>query len=182
MEAQELVLLILLLKETARLTNSFSAQQIKRNLIEKAKIKKDYAKIKSRQATEPRPVGTVPDDEAAEPATTEINPERQVMIAETPEEQQKPTPRTEPGTRHKKSKPVPFAREHQQALWAKTEAEERRKARDEAEAQRQQKLEERERFRRAMAKARTGGKNGQRKLGRESKVLLEKVQRIVNES
>ena len=32
-----------------------------------------------------------------------------------------------------------------------------------------------------MAKARTGGKNGQRKLGRESKVLLEKVQNLVAE-
>jgi hypothetical protein len=32
-----------------------------------------------------------------------------------------------------------------------------------------------------MAKARTGGKNGQRKLGKESKVLLEKVRRIVGE-
>lgn len=42
-------------------------------------------------------------------------------------------------------------------------------------------MEERERFRRAMAKARTGGKNGQRKLGRESKVLLEKVRRVVGE-
>ena len=48
--------------------------------------------------------------------------------------------------------------------------------------QRQQKLEERERFRKAMAKARTGGKNGQRKLGRESKVLLERVQRMVSET
>ena len=41
------------------------------------------------------------------------------------------------------------------------------------------KVEERERFRRAMAKARTGGPNGQRKLGRESKVLLEKVKKMV---
>ena len=42
-------------------------------------------------------------------------------------------------------------------------------------------MEERERFRRAMAKARTGGPNGQRKLGRESKVLLEKVKRMVGD-
>jgi len=32
-----------------------------------------------------------------------------------------------------------------------------------------------------MAKARTGGKNGQRKLGRESTVLLEKVKRLAGD-
>lgn len=32
-----------------------------------------------------------------------------------------------------------------------------------------------------MAKARTGGPNGQRKLGRESNVLLEKVKRMVGD-
>lgn len=41
------------------------------------------------------------------------------------------------------------------------------------------KLQERERFRRAMAKARVGGRNGQRRLGRESEVLLERVRRVV---
>jgi hypothetical protein len=34
---------------------------------------------------------------------------------------------------------------------------------------------------RAMAKARKGGVNGQRKLGRESNVLLMKVQKMVGE-
>lgn len=46
--------------------------------------------------------------------------------------------------------------------------------------QRQRKTEERVRFRNAMAKARQPGPNGQRKLGRESKVLLEKVKSIAN--
>jgi hypothetical protein len=32
-----------------------------------------------------------------------------------------------------------------------------------------------------MAKARSGGLNGQRKLGRESKVLLERVKRMTDE-
>jgi hypothetical protein len=40
-------------------------------------------------------------------------------------------------------------------------------------------LEEREKFRSAMAKARTGGRNGQRKLGRESLPLLERVRRMM---
>lgn len=76
---------------------------------------------------------------------------------------------------------MPFKREYDEAQQRKAEAEERRKAREEAERERQRKMEERERFRRAMAKARTGGKNGQRKLGRESNVLLERVKRMIGE-
>lgn len=74
-----------------------------------------------------------------------------------------------------------FQREHEQALKRKAEAEERRKAREEAERQRKARIEERERFRKAMAKARQGGPNGQRKLGRESNVLLERVKKMVGE-
>ncbi|KAI1421023.1 hypothetical protein F5Y12DRAFT_67354 [Xylaria sp. FL1777] len=47
------------------------------------------------------------------------------------------------------------------------------------EAERQRKTEERERFRRAMAKARKPGRDGQRRLGRESGLLLEKVKKMV---
>ena len=123
------------------------------------------------------PASTQIEDEGAEPSTTP-HPDRQNLIdeagklPETPEVQQ-------PDRRRRKPKAVPFKREHEQAQQRKAEVEERRKAREEAERQRQQKLEERERFRTAMAKARTGGPNGQRKLGRESKVLLEKVRRMV---
>ncbi|KFY35423.1 hypothetical protein V495_08017 [Pseudogymnoascus sp. VKM F-4514 (FW-929)] len=59
------------------------------------------------------------------------------------------------------------------------EAEERRAEFERRDKERKAKMEERERHRRAMAKARTGGKNGQRKLGRESQVLLDKVRRMV---
>ena len=83
--------------------------------------------------------------------------------------------------RPRKSKPVPFKKEARSAQRRREEAEQRRTAIQEAKEQRQHKIEERERFRRAMAKARTGGRNGQRKLGRESTVLLEKVQRVMSE-
>ena len=86
--------------------------------------------------------------------------------------------------RPRKPKPpkvIPFQKEAQLAQQRKEEAEARRKAIEEANQQRVLKMEERERFRKAMAKARTGGKNGQRKLGRESMVLLEKVRRVVGE-
>lgn len=95
-----------------------------------------------------------------------------------------PTPQqTTPqyGQRKRKPKSIPFQREYEQAQKRKAEAEERRKAREEAERQRQLKIAERERFRKAMEKARRGGPNGQRKLGRESKPLLERVKRLVGE-
>ena len=83
--------------------------------------------------------------------------------------------------KHRKPKPIPFVKEAKAAERQKEEAEARYKAIEEAKRQRRQKIEERERFRRAMAKARTGGRNGQRKLGRESQVLLERVKKIVSE-
>ncbi len=61
----------------------------------------------------------------------------------------------------------------------KTEAETHLKAREEAEQERQHKIEQRERVRRTMASARADRRTGKRKLGRESRVLLERVQRLV---
>ena len=76
-------------------------------------------------------------------------------------------------------KPVPFRKETLLAQQRREEKERRQTELQESNRQRQAKMEERERFRKAMAKARSGGRDGQRKLGRESKVLLEKVKRIV---
>ena len=78
-------------------------------------------------------------------------------------------------------KPVPFQKEAQLAQQRKEERERLRKDIEEANLQRLVKMEERDRFRRVMAKARSGGKGGKRKLGLESKVLLEKVQRMMAE-
>jgi len=127
-----------------------------------------------------------PDQDAPNQVDAVPHPDRQQLIdkaAEAPADKQpgdeaQVSPRQR---RQRKPKSQPFKREHEQALQQKAEAEERRKAREEAEKQRQQKIEERERFRKAMAKARTGGPNGQRKLGRESKVLLERVKRMVGD-
>ena len=76
-------------------------------------------------------------------------------------------------------KPVPFQKEFLLAQKRREEKERRQREIEESNRQRQAKMEERERFRRAMAKARSGGRDGKRKLGRESKVLLEKVKRMV---
>ena len=94
-----------------------------------------------------------------------------------------PAPSTDHLSRQKRPsrpKPSPFAKEAKLAQQQKEERETRRREIEESRRQREAKIEERERFRRAMAKARSGGKNGQRKLGRESKVLLEKVKRMVD--
>ena len=76
----------------------------------------------------------------------------------------------------------PFAKEARLAEKRKAELEARQAEHEEAMRQRKARMEERERFRKAMAKARSGGKNGQRKLGRESGILLERIRRTINES
>ena len=127
-------------------------------------------------------------DQAETAASLEIHPARQAMIREPASHeqtaQQPPPPPSdyEPKNKSRRRKPQPFAKEAKFAEERKQEARKRREAFEENKRIRQQKLEERERHRRAMAKARMGGKNGQRKLGRESKILLEKVQRLVAES
>ncbi|KAK5130928.1 hypothetical protein LTR08_001531 [Meristemomyces frigidus] len=174
-------------------------QKIKESLIERAQIKKTYAKLKKQSNISdepeslPQPASLAldaqqqqePQEPVVEPeANTAPHPDRQTLIDKGPALEPPAPAKTqtfyEPRPRkERKPKPQPFAREHQDALARKAEAEERRTAREAAEREREAKIAERERFRRAMAKARTGGPGGQRKLGRESQVLLERVQRMV---
>ncbi|KAK5121573.1 hypothetical protein LTR85_004745 [Meristemomyces frigidus] len=175
-------------------------QKIKESLIERAQIKKSYAKLKKQGKIQDEPAGLPqpaslaleeqpeqPDQPEQDEANTAPHPDRQTLmdkVAEAPADEpagevevhHEPRPR-----RERKPKTQPFKREHEDAMKRKAQAEEWRKAREEAEQQRQQKVAERERFRKAMAKARTGGPNGQRKLGRESQVLLERVKRMVGD-
>lgn len=168
-------------------TYSFLVQKIKRNLIEKAKIKKEYAKIK-KQELQPAPSYLLAQNPTAEngqePASMELHPDRQALLntPEEPEPQVSKLSREQRAQkRHPPRKHDPFKKEARFAQKQMEEAENRRKAIEEAQQRRQQKLEQRERYRKAMAKARKGGKNGQRKLGRESKVLLERVKDLVGE-
>ncbi|KAI0905439.1 hypothetical protein F4824DRAFT_491474 [Ustulina deusta] len=78
-----------------------------------------------------------------------------------------------------KRKPGYFDQALATAERKKAEAAERAAEKERREAERQCKTEERERFRRAMAKARKPGRDGQRRLGRESGLLLEKVKKMV---
>lgn len=153
----------------------------------KGQNQKAYIKVKERETFEhPRSSAATKYllEEEADPASLEMHPERQallgrseVLIESEPKENTEHRSQV-PAKRPHKQKP--FDKEAQQAQQRKEEAAARREAIEESNRQRQKKIEERERFRKAMAKARTGGKNGQRKLGRESKVLLEKVKRVVS--
>ncbi|KAI9816220.1 MAG: hypothetical protein M1827_001821 [Pycnora praestabilis] len=170
------------------------AQKIKKDLIHKAKVKKSYAKIKDREP--PQPIDTksytvaeeeAVDDDTEEP-TLDLHPERQAMLDSAAQNPVPANPVPELGSDHpprpqriRRPKIQPFSKETKLAQTRKEEAEARRREREDAEREKARKMEDRERFRKAMAKARTGGRHGQRKLGRESQVLLEKVQRAMNE-
>lgn len=182
---------------------NFTAQKIKEGLIERAGIKKNYAKLRKGDNISkdiesiPEPASLAADkkrreaekdneddeeadgNDEAEPENTGPHPDRQNLIDEELEAPAQPDPTDRPRERKRRPKVVPFKREYDAAQQRKAEAEERRKAREEAERQKQEKREEREKFRSAMAKARRGGPNGQRKLGRESTVLLERVKKLM---
>lgn len=157
-------------------------QKIKKDLIRKAKVKKSYSKLEEReQLNGSKPIYNPLALQEDEPASLELHPDRQAILDKPPSasleqasSDQHPRPQ-----RTKRPKPQPFKKEAQLAQKRREEREARRKEIEDKNRQREAKLLERERFRKAMAKARSGGKDGQRKLGRESKVLLEKVKRIV---
>ena len=155
--------------------------KIKKDLIHKAKVKKSYAKIKTREPVVEKP--KFAEEPAIEPSR-ELHPDRQAML-DAPREPTPPPLQSQsdqfdqrPQTRRQK-RPAYFERELAFAEQQKAEAAARQAEFERRDKERKEKIEERERFRRAMAKARTGGKNGQRKLGKESKVLLERVKRMV---
>ncbi|KAG9943714.1 hypothetical protein KCU85_g8498, partial [Aureobasidium melanogenum] len=176
--------------------------QIKRNLIEKAKLKKEYAKQKAHTGDDalpkrPATYANTEDDEQDSPeedvddqdvedevkAPRQANPKHKpaspAPVQDGPAES---TTSNLSGIHHsRRQKIIPFAKEHRAAQRKKREAEERRAAYEKAQKERAEKMEERERFRKAMAKARSGGKNGQRKLGRESTVLLDRIKRMVQQ-
>jgi hypothetical protein len=193
--------------------HSLAAIQIKRNLIEKAKLKKEYAK-QLQQAGEdilpkrPATYATTDDDAKDTPnePKEDAQPEQVVEPVKAPRKSkskpkpQSPSPAPTPdpapvaeapteeaesnlsGIHHsRRQKIIPFAKEHRFAQRQKREAEERRAAYETSQRERAEKTEEREKFRKAMAKARSGGKNGQRKLGRESTVLLDRIKRMVQQ-
>ena len=107
-----------------------------------------------------------------EPAGLEPHPQRQALLAE-PSHERVPRPEGEQNhdslrRRERKHKRSAFSKELEIAEKRKQEAEVRREQR-----------EFRRKDREAMARARRPDQNGKRRLGRESKVLLSRVQRMV---
>ncbi|KAL2023382.1 hypothetical protein VTK56DRAFT_2739 [Thermocarpiscus australiensis] len=202
--------------------------KIKKELITKAKVKKQYAKIKAEhQKKAAAATAVVHHSEAGEhesaakpdhgtidkpaPAPAPIHPERQAMLdassrppaddddghhhhnnnkKQAPEEEADATsspsasPRQPRERRHprKKQRPDYFSKELAAAERAKKEAEARAAEKARREQERQRRIAERERYRKAMAKAKAPGRDGKRKLGREGKLLLEKVKKLVGEN
>jgi hypothetical protein len=172
-----------------------AVQKIKRGLIQKAKLHKDLVRARAEvdhmrptttpyrdevEETEPASIELHSDREflvkpvESEPMSAEPHPDRQALMDEPeaplPRERYQPQPKR---PREWKPKTQTFGREAQ-------EAEQRQKERDEAEATRRKKIQARQRMAKAVAKARKPGKDGKRKLGRESAVLLEKVKRMMD--
>jgi hypothetical protein len=160
-------------------TDARAVQKIKKDLIHKAKLKKQYAKLRAQEDGAIQK--SVYDEEAVPKPTLQLHPDRVQMLADPlPEPEADGTQYTD--RRKRRPRPQTFKKEVDVARKNEEEAAARRMARDEAEKERARKLAERERFRKAMAKARSGGRNGQRKLGRESTVLLEKAKRIMGKT
>lgn len=182
--------------------------RVKRDLIEKAKVKKQYSKIKARQEQEqlasgpklgpvvhlpengPQDGSPTPDADATEQAQPQIHPQRQAMLEgdddddDAAADAQQHHRGTGDNYSRRRGRKRPrggggYEKELAEAAKKKQEAEERAAERARREEERNRKTAERERHRRAMAKARTPGRNGQRKLGRESFVLLDKVKKMV---
>ncbi|WQF83473.1 hypothetical protein CDEST_08487 [Colletotrichum destructivum] len=88
----------------------------------------------------------------------------------------------EPRKPRRPRKPGYYEKQLAHAEQKRAEAEARRAEIQRRREERERKTADRERYRRAMAKARKGGEDGQRRLGRESALLLEKVKRMVGDS
>lgn len=186
--------------------------KIKKDLIHKAKVKKEYAKIKSqepRQKPQRKPVGQDDSDdaaadshrdedagalkdrkadhatEAADSAAEKMHPTRELMLKDEekaqagagaePEDGQGPSD----GMRRRTRRPGYYDKQLRKADEKRAEAEERAKEAQRRREERERKLAERQRFKKAMAKTR--GRDGKKKLGRESTILLDKVKRLVSE-
>ncbi|KAJ5161572.1 hypothetical protein N7492_006964 [Penicillium capsulatum] len=161
-------------------------QKLKSDLIQKAKVKKAYAKLKAKEleAGTPKSVYATADEdgtgekthgESNEAATLELHPDRVAMLNDpAPEPAPRPErrPRNDNGQRReRKPKPSAYSKEIEIAEQRKQAAEARRKE-----------IEAKQRDREAMARARRPDQSGKRRLGRESKVLLGRVQRMVGQT
>jgi len=176
-------------------TRKRKADRIKEALIQRAKIRQDFEKVKKRKLQEEGDEEQVTrrdvyeeTEEAEEGATGEAvaaapHPDRQALMdgpapAQEDDEQTGRFQRRD--RRLRKPRENPYAKQMSWAQKQKEDADRRREEREEAERQRQQKLKDREKMQRMIKKAKRPTIDGKRKLGRESGFLLEKVKRMLN--
>lgn len=150
-------------------------QKIKADLIQKAKVKKAYAKVKAEAAQDELPsVYSAAESETqhTDPpsGSLELHPDRQAMVDAPEVHYAITTPRQERLPRERKRKPDRFSKEKEVAAQRRQDLAARERAREEKEKERQ-----------AMLKARRPGRDGKIKLGRQSQVLLSKVKRLLGE-
>ena len=150
-------------------------QKIKKDLIRKAKLKKSYAKLKQRENLQ-RASAASGGGETPVPSL-EVHPERRAML-DKPEAAEQTIDRSQL-RRSPRPKPAPFRKEFLRARQRKEEQEQRRKTLEELKRQKQIRIEERERSRKQLEKARRPGRDGQRRLGRESKFLPDMVENLL---
>ena len=184
-----------------------AAQKIKADLIQKAKVKKAYAKVKAQELLEDQNKPTIQeleeqqkkreledearrkdpgndddgeDDDWSRSASPGLHPDRQAMLNEPqpvpePRLERKPRPEStqkrRDGGRDRKVKRSTFAKEMEIA-----------QKRKEAEQRRREEREFKQKDREAMARAKRPDQFGKKRLGRESKVLLGRVQNMVGQA
>ena len=129
------------------------------------------------------------------PPSPKLHPERQAMLDDGEDDNEDdnadvdhpPHRRGHPNNNNQKKKkknqrrPGYFDQAMEEGGRKKAEAEERAREAERRRKEREDRLAERQRFNRALAKARIPGRDGKRKLGRESGFMLEKVKRLVGD-
>ncbi|KAJ9607114.1 hypothetical protein H2200_008186 [Cladophialophora chaetospira] len=160
-------------------------QKIKNDLIQKAKVKKAYSRVKAQEEAAQAALRVPTDVEATKPASEtapsslELHPDRQAMLEEEEapdsqlyhdEKESSHRRRVGASSIQPRSKQSGFGKEMEAATQRKAEIEAKRKAR-----------EARERDRKAMTKAKRPGKDGKIKLGRQGNILLSRIRRLTEE-
>ncbi|KAG6061200.1 hypothetical protein E4U17_002411 [Claviceps sp. LM77 group G4] len=177
--------------------------KIKKDLIHKAKVKKEYAKIKSReqakqQSTIDKNVDDDADDggkdqdgvtgrerqDAQEEPQEKMHPTRELMLKDEDMAQVGATASSDAtntardGARRRTRRPGYYDKQLSKAEEKRKEEEQRRMEMQRRGEERERKIAERQKFKKAMAK--TVGRDGKKKLGRESNILLDKVKRMMD--
>ena len=179
--------------------------KVKKDLIHKAKVKKQYAKVKAQEEKE-RATPKGPQASAGELASGEdgdqshgdagdsenagkgndggaIHPTRHLMLKDEEAAQagaaESDRAGVSDGQRRRTRRPGYYDKQLEKAEQKRTEAEERAREVQRRREEREKRLAERERYKKAWAKTR--GKDGKKKLGRESTLLLDKVKKMMAE-